>query len=175
MTFVFYVSRPTSFENQCGSAEKTNKPPKNKHGTSQRKCEMWWSRSVRQRYHWSTTPLMKNCSDESLSCPSAPIKATHEAIETGGTVIHFEEQCTAKNNFETDKFTISISLHNTVVCVEQFCLFLCDCWGQYLSTRTCPDVQYAFSLNFFCFFFLPEAEINACAGRETQIKNVVPL
>ena len=39
------------FENQCGSAEKTNKPPKNKHGTSQRKCEMWWSRSVRQRYH----------------------------------------------------------------------------------------------------------------------------
>ena len=31
MTFVFYVSRPIVFENQCGSAEKTNKPPKNKH------------------------------------------------------------------------------------------------------------------------------------------------
>ena len=62
MTFVFYVSRPTFFENQCGSAEKTNKSSKNKHGTSQRKCEMWWSRSVRLRYHWSTTPLMKNSS-----------------------------------------------------------------------------------------------------------------
>ena len=32
-----------------------------------------------------------------------------------------------------------------------------------------------FLWNFFVFFFSPEAEINACAGRETQIKNVVPL
>ena len=39
--------------------------------------------------------------DESLSCSSAPIKATHQAIETGGTLMQFEEQCTAKNNFET--------------------------------------------------------------------------
>ena len=38
MPFVFYVSRPIFFENQRGSAEKTNNPPKNKHGTSQRKC-----------------------------------------------------------------------------------------------------------------------------------------
>ena len=51
MTFIFYVSRATFFENQCGSAEKTNKSPKNKHSTSLRKCEMRWSRSVRPRYH----------------------------------------------------------------------------------------------------------------------------
>ena len=39
--------------------------------------------------------------NESLSCSSAPIKATDQAIETGGTVIHFEERClTAKNNFD---------------------------------------------------------------------------
>ena len=64
-----------------------------------------------------------NLHDESLSCSRAPIKATHEAIETGGTVIHFEERCTAKNNFETNKFTFSIRLHNTVVCVEQSVYF----------------------------------------------------
>ena len=84
-------------------------------------------------------------------------------------MIHFEERCTAKNNFETDKFTSSISLHNTVVCVEQSIYFSAT-----VEDSTCPRelVQmYAFSLN---FFFLPEAEINTCAGRETQIKNVVP-
>ena len=57
MTFVFCVSRPTFFENQCGSVEKTNKPPKNKHGTSQRKCE-----TVVVKKHSplvSSAPLMK--------------------------------------------------------------------------------------------------------------------
>ena len=111
--------------------------------------------------------------DESLSCSSTPIKATHdrEAIETGVTVIHFEERCTAKNNFETNKFTFSISLHKTVVCVEQ-----CVYFSATVEDSTCRRqlVQtYAFPLNFFVFFFLPEAEINACAGR-AQIKNVVP-
>ena len=52
MTFVFYVSRPYFSENQCGSAQKTNKPLKNKHGTSKRKqTKVWWSRSVHHSYH----------------------------------------------------------------------------------------------------------------------------
>ena len=55
-----------------------------------------------------TCPWIRH--DESLSCSSAPIKATDQAIETGGTVIHFEERCTAKNNFETNKFTRSPSV-----------------------------------------------------------------
>ena len=89
-------------------------------------------------------------------------------------MIHFEERCTAKNNFETNKFTFSISFHDTVVCVEQSVYFSAT-----VEDSTCPRklVQtYRFSLKFFCFFFFsPEAEINACAGRETQIKNIVPL
>ena len=63
------------------------------------------------------------------------------------TVIQFEERCTAKKNFETSKFTSSISLHNTVVLRRAICLFLCNRRGQYLSKRTC----YAFS---WIFFFL---------------------
>ena len=86
-------------------------------------------------------------------------------------MIHFEERCTAKNNFETDKFAFSISLHNTVVCVKQSVSSSAT-----VEDSTCPRElvqRYAFSLNFF-FFFLPAPEINACAGRETPIKNVVP-
>ena len=197
MTFVFYVSRPIYFENQCGSAEKTNKPPKNTHGTSQRKCEMWciWSCKKRSPEVPSTTPLTKQlisnrppscsaaknkqrkatwadlfCRFFELAIPVSPdqwartprhsertcvrewssdgrtsssffsvkvnvwptesyhkpkktflgisprrhvpestmmipqllqcSKATDRAIETGGTVIHFEDRCTAKNNFD---------------------------------------------------------------------------
>ena len=90
-------------------------------------------------------------------------------------MIHFEEQWSleSKNNFETNKFTFSISLHNTVVCVEQSVSFSAT-----VKDSTCPRElvqRYAFSLKFFCFFFSPEAEINARAGRETQIKHVVPL
>ena len=89
-------------------------------------------------------------------------------------MIHFEERCTAKNNFETtsNKFTFSISLHNTVLCVEQSVSSSATVED---STCPCKLVQrYTFSLNFL-FFFSPEAEIDACAGRETQMKNVVPL
>ena len=51
MTFVFYVSRPTFFEMR--EREKTNKPPKNKHGTSKRKYEnVMVVRSVRRWYLW---------------------------------------------------------------------------------------------------------------------------
>ena len=53
--FVFYVSRSHFFWKSMRKREKTNKPPKNKHGTSKMKCEaVWWSRtwrSVHQRYH----------------------------------------------------------------------------------------------------------------------------
>ena len=62
MTFVFYVSRPTFFENQCGSAEKTNKPPKNKHGTSQRKL----MRNVMVKKRSPEVPLIDDTIDEKL-------------------------------------------------------------------------------------------------------------
>ena len=94
--------------------------------------------------------------DESLSCSSAPIKATGQAIEIARTVminLNFEERCTAKNNFETNKFTFSISLYNTVVCVEQSVSFSATvaCRGQYLSARTCQEVRIFFEI--FLFFF----------------------
>ena len=78
MTFVFYVSRPIFFENQCGSAEKTNKPPKNKHSTSQRKCEMWWSRSVRQRYTDGTIDKKQLISNRPPSCKAAKKTTTKD-------------------------------------------------------------------------------------------------
>ena len=62
------------FVNQCGSAEKTNKPPKNKHGTSQRKCEMWSSRSVRQRYRWDIIDEKQLISTRPPSCSAAKKK-----------------------------------------------------------------------------------------------------
>ena len=70
------------------------------------------------------------------------------------SVIHFEEQCTAKNNFEINKFTFSISLHSTVVCVEQSVSSSAT-----VEDSTCPYGHAnlargtrAFSLNFFVFF-----------------------
>ena len=199
-------------------------------------------------------------------------------------------ESTAKNNFKTNKFTSSISLHNTVVCVEQSVSFSATAadsrevrwvrrdtrltirvtvWGRGLCgtksqrvrrsrCRTQPGLRPApertdkfapltsfysitvrvvqffgrsscfhgpfvydspnlfcgpsdsvrtgltgvrsepdprthltspvlvhanlsrarpthFLWIFFVLFFSPDSEINACAGRETQIKNVVPL
>ena len=115
------------------------------------------------------------CPESTMMSPSvapvhAPIKATDQAIETGGSVFHFEERCTAKNNFETNKFTFSISLHNTVVASSNLSLPL------RLSRTVLVHANLSRGTHFLWifFFFSPEAEINACAGRETQIKNVVP-
>ena len=109
-----------------------------------------------------------------MSPSAAPVlqrKAIDQAIQTCGTVIHFEERCTAKNNFETNKFTFSLSLHKTAVCVEQSVSSSAT-----VEDSTCPRElvqRYAFSL-IFLFFLSPEAESNACAGRETQIKTSNP-
>ena len=93
------------------------------HGHSERTCAREWSSDGRtssaffsvkvnvwptESYH-KQKKLFRDFSSEtypwihhdgSLSCSSAPIKATDQAIETGGTVIHCEERCTAKNNFD---------------------------------------------------------------------------
>ena len=69
-----------------------------------------------------TCPWIRH--DEPLGYSSAPIIATDQAIYRDGAVIHFEERCAAKNNFETKKFTFSISLHNTVVLGWAIYLFL---------------------------------------------------
>ena len=64
-------------------------------------------------------------------------------------MIHFEERCTAEDNFETNKFTLSISLHNTVVWVEQSVSSTAT-----VEDSTCPRKlvqRYAFSLNFFFY------------------------
>ena len=110
--------------------------------------------------------------DESLSCFRAPIKATHQAIGTGGTVIHFEEQCSPPPR-TTFKLT---NLPSPSVSI----ILLFASSNLSLSLRLLRTVLVPANLSrgthffeIFLFFFLPEAEINACAGRETQIKHVV--
>ena len=82
-----------------------------------------------------------------------------------------------KNNFETNGFTFCILLHN-IACQAKVRLHLATCVSPHATVqggqRELVQSRYPSFANKIVFFFSPEAEINACAGRETQIKNVVP-
>ena len=92
--------------------------------------------------------------DEFLSCFRAPIKATHQAIGTGGTVIHFEEQWSLPPR-TTLKLT---NLPSPSVSI----ILLFASSNLSLSLRLLKTVLVPANLsrgthflwNFFCFFFL---------------------
>ena len=68
-------------------------------------------------------------------------------------MIHFEERCTAKNNFDTNKFTRLIAVLIILLFASSNLFFS----SATVEDSTCPRElvqRYAFSLNFFLFFFL---------------------